>query len=217
MAAGYACGAVFPPLDTGTGLQSPCYGRADVFAFDLLPFAGRRRRRQRCRPGCRGVAGFEHATPGVLGVRPPLRAARDATGSASRAGPRLRAGPEVARGAELADQRHSGDVEIPRGAWTQHAPGRASLGYITGQVLLFQRFSLGYSRPCAAGEFDLAPTRGGDRMWQPASWSSTVFRALERSSSTRDRCGIGRRDNARGSPLASASTSTPSPPPAASR
>ena len=79
-------------------------------------------------------------------------------------GYRLRAGVE-SLGSDLAYKRHSGDVRVrvERGHSTLLAG--LSLGYITGQAPLFERFSLGDTSTLRGwNKFDIAPT-GGDRMW----------------------------------------------------
>ena len=79
-------------------------------------------------------------------------------------GYRLRVGAE-SLGSDLAYERHSGDVRfrVERGHSTLLAG--LSLGYITGQAPLFERFSLGDTSTLRGwNKFDIAPT-GGDRMW----------------------------------------------------
>ena len=79
-------------------------------------------------------------------------------------GYRLRAGVE-SLGSDLDYKRHSGDVRVRVDHRRSTLLASLSLGYITGEAPLFERFSLGDTSTLRGwNKYDINPT-GGDRMW----------------------------------------------------
>ena len=102
---------------------------------------------------------------------------------------RLRAGTE-SLGSDLVYKRHTGDAHFRVEEGRSTLLAALSLGYITGQAPLFERFSLGDTGTLRGwNKYDIAPA-GGDRMWHQ---SLDTAIAAARFSSTPARCGIRRR------------------------
>ena len=77
---------------------------------------------------------------------------------------RLRAGVE-SLGSDLDYTRHAGDVRVRMDHGHSTLLASLSLGYISGQPPLFERFTLGDTSTLRGwNKFDIAPA-GGDRMW----------------------------------------------------
>ena len=77
---------------------------------------------------------------------------------------RLRAGTE-SLGSDLVYKRHSGDAHFRVEEGRNTLLAALSLGYITGQAPLFERFSLGDTATLRGwNKYDIAPA-GGSRMW----------------------------------------------------